>query len=262
MPASIHYQRASLFAIAALALAAAGTPLAAQPAGGKAQNPAGATKPAAGSATEPDTARPGEAERRRVVESPEWRAMQHGLKEWLSIQQVYTPSQLRKVKANLNAKVSRMSADQLIEFMADMNAKLRILMGKQAEQFRLWAEQKLSTQVNLTDEQLKEMRPDVLEMTSAQLQEKLDEWQQQRQMTLANQKAFSQNRATEIKNIEAMEKDEEHERDEALNRSYYEMSNGSPYGGYYGGRGGYGGGTLNNPPWFRGGGGFYPGYRY
>ena len=79
------------------------------------------------------------------------------------------------------------------------------------------------------------MRPDVLEMTADQLQLWLDQWQAKRQQIVASQKAFDKGKDLEIKNIEAMEKDEEQERDEALNRSYYEMGNGSPYGGYYGG---------------------------
>ncbi len=86
-----------------------------------------------------------------------------GLKEWLSIQQVYTPSQLRKVKAGLNAKVARMDPQELVAFMVDMDAKLKILMSKEAEQCRLWIEQRLANQVNLTPAQLKKMRPDVLE---------------------------------------------------------------------------------------------------
>ncbi len=134
---------------------------------------AAATKAGQASPTSAPAAwRPDEAERRQViVTSPEWHAMQHGLKEWLSIQQVYTPKQLRKVKADLNAKVARMSPKQLVDFMEDMDAKLKILQGKEAEQARLWAEQRLATQVNLTPEQMKKLRPDVLEMTADQLQE-------------------------------------------------------------------------------------------
>jgi hypothetical protein len=205
----------------------------------------------------PPAVRPDEAERRKIIDSPEWHSMQYGLHEWLSVQQVYTPTQLRKVKAELNAKVARMTPEELVDFMADMNQKLKILRGKEAEQARLWVEQKLATQVNLTPAQLKQMRPDVLNMTAAQLQETLDLWQAQRQNTIATQKAFEKGKATQIANIEAMEKDEEHERDEALNRAYYDMSNGSPYGGVYGG-----GGGLNNPTWFRGGWGYYPSYRW
>ena len=70
------------------------------------------------------------------------------------------------------------------------------------------------------------------------------------QRLVSNQKAFEKGRQERIKFIDEQEKDAEKERDEALNRSYYEMSNGSPYGG---------GGVLNNPTWFRGGGGYYGG---
>ncbi len=49
-------------------------------------------------------------------------------------------------------------------------------------------------------------------------------------MLVANQKAVEKGRQERIKFIDEQEKDEEKERDEALNRSYYEMSNGSPYG--------------------------------
>jgi len=182
--------------------------------------------------------------------------MQHALNEWLSVQQIYTPSQLRKVKAELNARIARMSPQELLDFLSDMDAKLKILTGKEAEQARLWVEQRLATQANLTPEQLKQMRPDVLNMTSAQLQQRLLAWQEQRQHTISVQKAFERGREQGVKNIEAMEKDKEHERDEALNRAY-EMNYGSPYGAYYGGSG-----ALNNPTLYRGGGAYYPSYRW
>jgi hypothetical protein len=240
-----------------LGLAAVSPCQAAGPAGGS-QGDRGASAPAAAS-----TPRPDEAERRKIIDGPAWRAMQHDLMEWLSVQKVYTPSQLRRVKAELNAKVAKMSPQELVDFMGDMETKLKILMGPEAEQARLYMERRIAVQANLTPEQLKRMRPDVLNMTSAQLEERLFEWQQQRKQTIATQQAFDKGRQIEIKNIEAMEKDEEHERDEALNRAYYDMSNGSPYGSVYGGRrqdpspGYYG---MNGTDYF--GGGYYGGFRW
>ena len=186
--------------------------------------------------------------------------MQHDLMEWLSVQQVYTPSQLRKVKAELNAKVARMAPQELVDFMNDMEAKVKILMSPEAEEARLWVERRIAVQANLTPEQLKRMRPDVLNMTSAQLQKRLAEWQDQRQRTIAAQTAFDKGRQQQIKNIEAMEKDEERERDEALNRAYYEQGSGSPYGSYYGGGGGNG--HAGNYYGMYGGGGYYGGRGY
>ncbi|HEX4143906.1 MAG TPA: hypothetical protein VHY91_10260 [Pirellulales bacterium] len=212
----------------ALSLPFAGPCPAAETAGGTKSDRAVAA-PAAPSASRPD-----EAERRKVIESPAWRVMQHDLKEWLSVEQVYTPSQLRKVKAELNAKVAKMSPQELVDFMNDMEAKLKILMSPEAEKARLWMEQRIAVQV-LTPEQLKRMRPDVLNMTSAQLEERLMEWEQQRKQTVALQQAFDKGRQNEVKNIVAMEKDEERERDQALNRAYESMDNGSPYGSLYNG---------------------------
>ncbi len=159
--------------------------------------------------------------------------MRHELHEWLSVQKVYTPSQLRKVEAELNAKVAKMSPQDLIDFMADMDAKLKLLMSSEAEEARLWVERRMAVQANLTPEQLKRMRPDVLNMTTAQLQELLQEWQDSRKRTVALQQAFDKDRQVRVKNIESMEKDEERERDQALNRAYYDQGNGSPYGSYY-----------------------------
>jgi hypothetical protein len=244
----------------------AGRCLAAEPTPGakSAPGPAAPSSTASGAAPAP---RPDEAERRKVIDSPAWREMQHNLMEWLSVQKVYTPSRLRKVKAELNAKVAKMTPEELVEFMNDMNVKLQILLGKEAEEARLWVERRLAVQANLTPEQLKQMRPDVLNMTSAQLEQRLMEWKEQRQQTIATQQAFDKGRQTQVKNIEAMEKDEEHERDEALNRAYYDLGNGSPYGSYYGG--GRSNNNAGNYYGMYGGGGYagggyggYGGYRW
>ncbi len=127
-----------------------------------------------------------------------------------------------------------------------------MLMSKDAEDARLWLAQRMAVEAKLTPAQIKEMRPDIANMTAAQVQQRLLQLDQERDQTKQAQKAFDQGREFRIKAIDEAKKEEEAEREDALNRA----SN-YGYGGYYGGGGGYGIGGFS-----AGGGGYYGGYRY
>jgi hypothetical protein len=126
-------------------------------------------------------------------------------------------------------------------------------MSKEAEEARLWVAQRLRVQAHVSPAEMKKLRPDVLNMTSAQLEQRLMQWQQQRASVQSTQQAFDKGRSTQVQNIETMEREQEREREQALDRAYYDLGNGSPYGYYHGG-------AVHNAG-FRGG-GFYGGYGY
>jgi hypothetical protein len=79
-----------------------------------------------------------------ILDSSRWREMQKEFHEWLSLQVVYTPQQVAEIKARLNAEIDKMSAAELQQFLDQWEAKIKILLGKDAAEAREWLGQFLS----------------------------------------------------------------------------------------------------------------------
>lgn len=187
----------------------------------------------------------------RILNSAEWRQTQQAYNEWLSVQKIYTPQEVKRLRADTQAKVAKMSAAQLQSFLDDANEKVKILLSKDAEDARLWLAQRMAVEVKLTPEQMKEERPDIANMTAAQVEQRLLQIDQERKQTKTAQESFDADRKFRIKAINEQAKQDENEREQALNRAAEDSAG---YGGYYGG---YGGG-WGAPGGFYGGG--YRGY--
>ncbi len=82
----------------------AASPQAAPPAARStaAQPPA---SPSVAANSEPDS-----LARERILNSPEWQKTQQAYNEWLSVQKIYTPAEVKKLKADTAAKIAKMSA--------------------------------------------------------------------------------------------------------------------------------------------------------
>jgi DNA-binding transcriptional MerR regulator len=171
-------------------------------------------------------------EREKILNSPEWRQTQQAYKQWLSVQKIYTPAEVARLKAETAAKINSMSVAQLRSLLDSAHEKIQILMSTQAEDARLWLAQRMAVEVRLTPDEIKKERPDIPNMTAAQLELRLKELEQQRQQTKGAQQAFNQNRQFRIKSIDEQQKQANNEREQALNRAAEDMSG---YGGYYNG---------------------------
>ncbi len=194
----------------------------------------------------------------QILNSAEWRQTQQAYNEWLSIQKIYTPEEVQELKAETRAKIAKMTAPQLQNFLDDANEKVKILLSKQAEDARLWLAQRMAVEVKLSPEDLKLQRSDIANMTAAQVEQRLLEIEQRRKQTEQAQTAFDNDRQFRIKAMNEQAKQDNQDREAALNRAAEDMSG---YGGYYGGgwggppggvRGGWGGGYR----------GYYGGYRW
>jgi hypothetical protein len=193
-----------------------------------------ARKPAAtdqDSAANPAGPSPQQAERQRILNSRQWRETRHSFDEWLSAQKIYSPAEAKKIRAEMNAKIARMSPDQLRDFLADTKEKMAILTSPEAEQARLWLAQRMAVEVRATPEQIKELKPDIVRMTAAQLEQSLQQLEAERSQIRQTQKAFVEGRRDQVKNIEQMERTEAKEHDAALRRAYQDLN--TPYGNYY-----------------------------
>ena len=154
-------------------------------------NPPGGNSPP-GSGNPPTQPSPGvdSMAKERILNSAEWRQTQQAYYEWLSVQKIYTPQEVKRLRADTQAKVAKMSAAQLQSFLDDANEKVKILLSKDAEDARLWLAQRMAVEVKLTPEQMKEERPDIANMTSAQVEQRLLQIDQERKQTKTAQESF------------------------------------------------------------------------
>jgi hypothetical protein len=135
-----------------------------------------------------------ESERRKILDSDRWRRAYRTFNGWLSVQQVYTAEQLAVLRAELAARVARMSPRELEEFLEDMEERLEVLTSPEAEDARRWLAEFFSMARN-PEAQLGRSRPDVLNMTAGQIRQELQWLAQHRAGRRQTQAAFAQGRA-------------------------------------------------------------------
>lgn len=139
-----------------------------------------------------------EAARQQILQSARWQNAARGLEQWLSVQQLYSPQEVVVLKAQFKARVAHMSPPELEKQLADMEAKLAVLSSPEAEDARRWLAQFLAVQAKYSPEQLRQMRPDVANMTAAQIRDELQQFQARRGQAQLTQSAASQGRALQV----------------------------------------------------------------
>jgi hypothetical protein len=136
------------------------------------------------------------AERNEILESERWRRANRELDEWLTVQQVYRPEELAAIKQQLRERVAHMSPQELERFLDDMEARLRVLKSPEAEDARMWLKQFMAVARN-PEQQLGRSRPDVLNMSAAQIRQEIAWLEQHRARRQQSQAAFDQSRAAQ-----------------------------------------------------------------
>ncbi|MFM8733946.1 MAG: hypothetical protein ACKOC8_01940 [Pirellulales bacterium] len=124
----------------------------------------------------PDEAREGFEERYRKAEilaSPRWRRAMFELDQWLAVQPVSTPTQVRQIKAALAERVARMSSYELDYLLDTLDFKLRVLESPEAIEAREWLGRYLSVMADDRRAAALGELPDVVEMTAGELLEGL-----------------------------------------------------------------------------------------
>ena len=143
------------------------------------------------------------AKKIEVMNSPRWRRAIFELGEWLSAQTIYTPTQVRNIKADFNRKVEKMSSHDLEYLLDDLDAKFEILDTPEARDARSWVAQYLSV---MSDEKraeaLKDV-PNVVTMSAAQLQLEIQKIEQKRGSLQQQQAAFDESRQQLVQQAQA-----------------------------------------------------------
>lgn len=176
--------------VAGLALAAALAPC---PAFGRQ-----AAAPAKPASDDGDIARKAE-----IMNSPRWRRAIFELGEWLSSQQIYSPQEVNNIKADFNRRVAAMSSYELAYLLDDLDAKFKILDTPEARDARQWVGQYLSVMSDRKRAEVLKDVPDVVAMSSAQLQQEVAKIEQMRSSLQQRQAAFDQGRQQLVERAQA-----------------------------------------------------------
>lgn len=183
-------------------------------------------------------AAPNDPERQAVLQSKAWNEAMHEFNEWLSVQSLYDAQQVQSIKARLDAGVARMTATELQAFLVDLQGKMAVLTSQQAQDAQAFVAETLAVASPAYAKRIKSRLPDVLTMTSAQIQQQLAIFAQKRSANQQAQKAFTDARQQQIQYNQAQLKAQQQEQEEALNRAvqaseYAGQSNITPARDYF-----------------------------
>jgi hypothetical protein len=160
-----------------------------------AADPPPAARPGPSERTMPSQATPEDAARKvEIMSGPRWRRAIFELGEWLSSQQIYSPQQVTRIKADFNRRVSGMSSYELEYLLDDLDAKFKVLETPEARDAKAWLGQYLSAMSDQRRAEALRDVPDVVTMTSSQLQQEINRIEQKRVSLQQRQQAFDQSR--------------------------------------------------------------------
>jgi FtsZ-binding cell division protein ZapB len=176
-----------------------------------------------------------------IMNSPRWRRAIFELGEWLSAQAIYTPTQVRNIKADFNRKVEKMSPHDLEYLLDDLDSKFKILDTPEAQDARSWVAQYLSVMSDQKRAEALKDVPNVVTMTAGQLQQEIQKIEQKRSSLQQQQAAFDEGREQLVQQAQAAR-----QQTAAASAAAMKQGAGMSYSPYRGGGGGGGGGSK--PP--------------
>ena len=172
-----------------------------------------------------------------IMNSPRWRRAIFELGEWLSAQAIYTPTQVRNIKADFNRKVENMSPHDLEYLLDDLDAKFKILDTPEAQDARSWVAQYLSVMSDQKRAQALKDVPNVVTMTAGQLQQEIQKIERKRSSLQQQQAAFDEGRQQLVQRAQAAR-----QQTAAASAAAMRGTGNVSYSPYRGGGGGGGGG--------------------
>jgi hypothetical protein len=203
-----------------------------------AADPPPAARPGQTGRTMPSQATPEDAARKvEIMSGPRWRRAIFELGEWLSSQQIYSPQEVNRIKADFNRRVSGMSSYELEYLLDDLDAKFKVLETPEARDAKAWLGQYLSAMSDQRRAEALRDVPDVVTMTSSQLQQEINRIEQKRVSLQQRQQAFDQSRDGLVQQAAANRQQTAAAAAAAMARANSRPSF-SPYGGGGGGGGG------------------------
>lgn len=146
-------------------------------------------------AKQPDAGSPGDLARKaEIMSGPRWRRAVFELGEWLASQQIYTPQEVNRIKADFNRRVAGMSSYELEYLLDDLDAKFKVLETPEARDAKAWLGQYLAVMSDQRRAEALRDVPDVVTMSASQLQQEVNRIEQKRVTLQQRQQAFDQTR--------------------------------------------------------------------
>jgi len=143
------------------------------------------------------------ARKAEIMSGQRWRRAIFELGEWLSSQQIYTPQEVNRIKADFNRRVAGMSSYELEYLLDDLDAKFKVLESPEARDAKAWLGQYLAAMSDRRRAEALRDVPDVVTMTAAQLQQEIGRIEQKRTSLQQRQQAFDQSREALVQQAEA-----------------------------------------------------------
>lgn len=176
------------------------------------------------------------AKKAEIMNSPRWRRAIFELGEWLSAQAIYTPTQVRNIKADFNRKVEKMSPNDLEYLLDDLDAKFKILDTPEARDARSWVAQYLSAMSDQKRAEALKDVPNVVTMTAGQLEQEIQKIERKRGALQQQQAAFDEGREQLVQQAQAAR-----QQTAAASAAAMSRTGGVSYSPYRSGSGGGGG---------------------
>lgn len=152
-----------------------------------------------------------------ILKSDRWAKAQQQFDQWLSLQNAYDKNETEALKSELRSRVAMMSATQLDAFLAEMEARLAVLLSPEAVDARRWV-------APLTDQALQRLRAkygvvDPMRMSAIDLDIALQQFAADRQTQAAGAAAFNQSRETAADSAIRLQQSQQKSLDRATQRS-------------------------------------------
>jgi hypothetical protein len=173
------------------------------------------------------------ARREVILKSESWRTTMAELDQWYSAQPIYDPKQVDEIKKQTSRRVEAMSADELEEFRQDVESKLAILQSPDGRDILGWVAANQAAASPAYRKKMDIQYPDVARLNAAQLREQLELLAQKRSSAQSQTAALERARQSRISALQAEQRQQNEERERALDRSAASLGKGGYPSAYH-----------------------------
>lgn len=169
------------------------------------------------------------ARKASLMAGERWRRATFEFDQWLARQPVYTPAQVRKIRADLATRIETMSSFELEYLLDTLEGKLAVLESPAAEDAREWLGRYLAVMADRKRQEVLGEVPNVLDMSASELEAAVRRVEAKRTAVEQQRRRSLETRDTTAALVEASRQEQEARAALAASRSAPEIY--SPYRG-------------------------------